>query len=241
MHIGSKNSKHLYTLDNATLTPVAEEKDLDQYRKFSIHCAYNLHPKANSMLGLIKCTFSYMDRKTFLNLYKTMVRPHVEYDSCIWSSYYQKEIEILGTVHRDKQLSCCLVSAIFHIMRDWGNWDFPHCSTDILGMVWFNRLDYCMITITFITMRVAWVWLETIGSLSKTGKTSTMEAQLFYRVVGQCNGLPEYMVNSSFTTLLTPAYWSYNSVYQSLLLNCHQCVYEFLSQFVVHVPWHSRY
>ncbi len=40
----------------------------------------------------------------------------------------------------------------------------------------------------------------------------------------------------AITTLLTPAYRSYDSVYQSLLFNCHQCVYDVLSQFVVHVP-----
>ena len=85
MHIESKITKHLYTLDNSSLTPVAEEKDLgiyfDQFLKFSIHCAKSAS-KANSMLGLIKRTFSYMDKEIFLNLYITMVRPHMEYGSC---------------------------------------------------------------------------------------------------------------------------------------------------------------
>ncbi len=103
MHIGSKNIKHLYTLDNSTLTPVAEEKDLgiyfDQSLTFSIHCAKSVS-KANSMIRLIKRTFSYMDKEIFLNLYKTMVQPHVEYGSFIWSPYYKKDIEILETVQR---------------------------------------------------------------------------------------------------------------------------------------------
>ena len=103
MHIGSKTTKHLFTLDNSTLTPVAEEKDLeiyfDQSLRFSIHCAKS-GSKANSMFGLIKCTFSYMDKEIFLSLYKTMVRPHMEYGSCIWSPYYKKDIEILESVQR---------------------------------------------------------------------------------------------------------------------------------------------
>ncbi len=84
MHIGSKNTKHLYTLDNSTLTPVAEEGDLgiyfDQSLKFSIHCAKSAS-KINSMLGLIRRIFSYMDKEIFLNFYQTMVRPHMEYGS----------------------------------------------------------------------------------------------------------------------------------------------------------------
>ncbi len=39
----------------------------------------------------------------------------------------------------------------------------------------------------------------------------------------------------AITTLLTPAYWPYNSVYQSLLLNTTVCMTSLLNLFV-HVP-----
>jgi len=39
--------------------------------------------KAYSILGLIKRNFIYMDKNTFMNLYKSPVRPHLEYaNSC---------------------------------------------------------------------------------------------------------------------------------------------------------------
>ena len=35
--------------------------------------------KAYSILGIIKRNFIYMDEHTFISLYKSMVRPHVEF------------------------------------------------------------------------------------------------------------------------------------------------------------------
>ncbi len=54
MYIGSKNTKHLYTLDNSTLTPVAEEMDLGYISTNLWSLAYivlNLHQKLIPCLG----------------------------------------------------------------------------------------------------------------------------------------------------------------------------------------------
>ena len=48
--------------------------------------------RANQILGLIFRTFTYVDREMFLNLYKSLVRPHVEYATSIWSPVYKKDI-----------------------------------------------------------------------------------------------------------------------------------------------------
>ena len=40
--------------------------------------------KANRHVGLIFLTFKFMDKNMFLNLYKSVVRPHLEYASTIW-------------------------------------------------------------------------------------------------------------------------------------------------------------
>ena len=47
--------------------------------------------KANRMLGLIKRTFVVKTPEVMLNLYKTLVRPHLEYCISAWSPYYQKD------------------------------------------------------------------------------------------------------------------------------------------------------
>ena len=43
--------------------------------------------KAYSILGLIKRNFIYMDKNTFINLHKSLVRPHLEYANSVWSPY----------------------------------------------------------------------------------------------------------------------------------------------------------
>ena len=43
---------------------------------------------------------SFEDLKIMLNLYKTLVRPHVEYCVSAWSPYYKKDKELLENVQR---------------------------------------------------------------------------------------------------------------------------------------------
>ena len=40
---------------------------------------------ANMNLALIFRSFTYMDKEMFLQLYKSIVRPHLEYASSVWS------------------------------------------------------------------------------------------------------------------------------------------------------------
>lgn len=60
----------------------SEEKDLgvtfDKLLPFDPHIQ-NVIKKANKMTGIIKRTFSYLDKDIFLKLYKALVRPHLEY------------------------------------------------------------------------------------------------------------------------------------------------------------------
>jgi len=57
--------------------------------------------KANKMLSLIKRTFVVKTPEIMLNLYKTLVRPHVEYCISAWSPHYQKDKKLLQKVqHR---------------------------------------------------------------------------------------------------------------------------------------------
>ena len=51
------------------------------------------------ILGVIKKTFSHMDNKTLTTLYKTLVRPHVEYANCIWHPL-QNNIQTIEKVQR---------------------------------------------------------------------------------------------------------------------------------------------
>ena len=56
--------------------------------------------KANRNLGIIKRTFKYSDKSVFLNLYKAIVCPHIEYASTVWSVIYKKDCISLEKVQR---------------------------------------------------------------------------------------------------------------------------------------------
>ena len=57
------------------------------------------------MLGLVKRSVKYRHPKVLLNLYKTLVRPHLEYSMAAWSPHYQKDKCLLERVqHRFTRL-----------------------------------------------------------------------------------------------------------------------------------------
>ena len=52
------------------------------------------------MTGLIRRSFSYLDKEMFTNLYKSLVRPHLEYANVIWHPMYKKQLKLLEDVQR---------------------------------------------------------------------------------------------------------------------------------------------
>ena len=59
--------------------------------------------KAYSILGIIKRNFIYMDKDTFILLYKAMVRPHLEYANCVWCPYKKGDIAGIEKVQKEPQ------------------------------------------------------------------------------------------------------------------------------------------
>jgi hypothetical protein len=69
----------------------------DSKLKFDLHINKKVN-KAYSILGIIYRNFKYMFSDTLLMLYKSLVRPHLEYAVCVWSPYRQMDIEKLEKV-----------------------------------------------------------------------------------------------------------------------------------------------
>ena len=70
------------------LTTVTSEKDLgitfQHDMKFDFHIN-NIVNKANRLLGLVKRTFSYMDRNKLLIIYKSIIRPKIDHGDSVWN------------------------------------------------------------------------------------------------------------------------------------------------------------
>ena len=56
--------------------------------------------KANSTMAIIRRAFTYLDEGTFLLLYKSLLRPHLEYTNPVWAPYLHKHINSLENVQR---------------------------------------------------------------------------------------------------------------------------------------------
>ena len=107
MHIGKNNPETKYTMkkgeNSSDIATCEEEKDLgvtfDRNLNFNKHIELAIG-KANKMLGLIKRTFSYLTKDIFLKLYKSLVRPHLEYGNIIWNRLLKKHSISIEKVQR---------------------------------------------------------------------------------------------------------------------------------------------
>ena len=81
----------------------SEEKDLgiiiDNKLKFQNNINKQIL-KANRMLGWIKRSFKHLDSDMLLCLYKSLVRPQLEYCSTVWTVLFKKEASEIEKIQR---------------------------------------------------------------------------------------------------------------------------------------------
>ena len=79
---------YLYEQESIVLEHVSEQKDLgiyiDEKLRFDFHLQDKIN-KANSLLGLIRRTFTCVSREVLIPLYTSLVRHYVEYGGVFWS------------------------------------------------------------------------------------------------------------------------------------------------------------
>ena len=103
MHYGTKNSRFLYHINGMLLTPCEKYKDLGVVISKDLKAAEqvaNCVTKANTMVGMIRRTFTYIDKDILLRTYKVFVRPILEYCQQVWAPYLKKDIDELENVQR---------------------------------------------------------------------------------------------------------------------------------------------
>ena len=107
MHIGKNNAHFEYTMimneERQKINVCDEEKDLgvtfDKNLSFDPHIQRVVN-KGNQMMGLIRRTFTYLEKETFTKLYKAFVRPHIEYANVIWSPHLKRQSKMIENVQR---------------------------------------------------------------------------------------------------------------------------------------------
>jgi len=95
MHFGFNNKEVDYVFGNQRLDAIEEERDLgvivDKSLKSSRQCAKSA-VAANAVLAMIRRTFLCKDKELILKLYKSLVRPRLEYCIQAWRPYLKQEL-----------------------------------------------------------------------------------------------------------------------------------------------------
>ena len=108
MHIGRKNIKSTYTMNGyapagTVLKQTEEEKDVGVLISSSLKPAAQCRAaasKAHQLVGQAARAFSYRDKNNWIRIYKTYIRPHLEYAVQVWSPWHQKDIDILEDIQK---------------------------------------------------------------------------------------------------------------------------------------------
>ena len=87
-----------YNICGHEMEHVFEEKALgvivDSDLTFEEHMSSKIRT-ANAIVGLVRRSFSYLDCKSFVKMYTSFVRPHIEYAKSVWAPYLIKYINLL--------------------------------------------------------------------------------------------------------------------------------------------------
>ena len=103
LHVGTDQEPTNYYLNTHQLQNVNSEKDIgvtfDCNLEFDIHISEKIS-KANSIFGMIRRSYKYLNKDVFLLLYKALVRSNLEYANSVWSPHKMKHIEAIENVQR---------------------------------------------------------------------------------------------------------------------------------------------
>ena len=103
LHLGRRNPNCSYAIGGTELETVQVEKDLgiqiDQDLKFRKHAA-TVVAKAFQILAVIRRSFALMDVRTLPTLFKSLVRPHLEYGNLVWGPFNRADQRLVERVQR---------------------------------------------------------------------------------------------------------------------------------------------
>ena len=107
MHLGKSNPEYTYTIGNGTTTSILEattcERDLgvhvDKLLQFDEHILITTK-KARRSAGLLLRSIYHKVPGVLTPLFKSLVRPILEYGNAVWAPYKRKNIDLLEKVQR---------------------------------------------------------------------------------------------------------------------------------------------
>ena len=103
LHLGKPHDYGSYSIGGTQISPNDSIKDLgviiDKQLKFHEH-TNAVVAKANRTLAIIRKSFNFTDKTKYLTLYKSLVRPIIEYGNAVWGPHYALDKQSIEGVQR---------------------------------------------------------------------------------------------------------------------------------------------
>jgi len=205
MHLGRANSKFEYNIGDHTLEVTTEEKDLGVIISSNLKPAQQCqqaYAKASRALGLIYRSISFKTPDVLLQLYKSLVRPHLEYCISAWAPHYVKDKVLLEHVqHRFTHMVPGMKQLPYHTrLAQLGLWTLEERRhrADLLEVFHMYKglslTPFCrFFTLSSVT--------NTRGHSAKVLKNHcSLDLRHFFfseRVIDRWNSLPQHVIDST--------------------------------------------
>ena len=103
MRIGRNSEHDSYTMRGHALSSTAVERDLgvqvDSELKFRKQAAAAV-AKASQIFAVVRRSFQHLDKFTIPLLFKSLVRPHIEYGNIVWGPFNRADQQLVERVQR---------------------------------------------------------------------------------------------------------------------------------------------
>ena len=208
LHLGVSNNEYNYKMEHLNeitlLQSATEEKDLgvifDNKLQFDQHIG-SIVRKSNIVLGLIKRNFKYMNEDIFVKLYKTLVRPLVEYASPVWNPKKIKNVKLLEGIQRRATKLIAQVKDLPYPLRlqklNLTTLEYRRKRNDIIEVFkifeGYNDVNYKK----FFDQPVASITRGHKYKITKNRCNTNIRQNFFTnRIIKTWNNLPENIINS---------------------------------------------
>lgn len=168
---------------------------------FSAHCS-QIVKKASSKIGLIYRAFSSRDLDFMVKIFKSHVRPILEFNCEVWNPYLLKDIDLLENVQRSFTKRICGLYSVSYYERLYA------CNLEALELRRLKRDLFCTYKIVHnlssLVFSDFFQLAPDVGTRGhhfklypKFARTTKVLNSFSYRVVNIWNSLPSEVVSSS--------------------------------------------
>ena len=152
-------------------------------------------------LGLIKRTFKYLNFQSLPFLYKTYVRPHLEYCVPVWSPFLKKDMDELEKVqHRSTKLIKEISKSSYE-----DRLKTLHLPSLYVRRLWGDLIETFKILKGFTNIKINILFERSTDSrtrglslklFKKEFRTNIYKNFFSNRVINLCNQLPQYVIEA---------------------------------------------